>query len=107
MDPRIVARKSVREDRSFVRPGEISHATVGLIHRLQRQPEADFLIVKRGVLKRLILMPGRRVANPSRLHQRNIRLEPDGAAQDLLRDAARQFVEVAVDQFRGERSGGA
>ena len=104
MDPRIVARKPVWQHGSFVCPGKIGHATVGLIHRLQRQPEADFLIVERGILKRLILMPGCRVADQRRLHQRDIGLEPDPGAQDLLRDTARQFVEAAADQFRGERS---
>ena len=70
----------MRQNRSFVRSGYIGHATIGFIHRLQREPEADFLIVEDGSWKASSWCQG--VGSPTErwFHEREIRLEANRAA---------------------------
>ena len=65
VNPRIAAGKSVWQHRPLMRAGNIRHATVGLVHRMQRQPEADLVVVECRILKRLILVPWCRLADPA------------------------------------------
>ena len=43
MDSRIAAWEAVGKHGSLMCPGKINHAAIGLIHRLQGEPEADFV----------------------------------------------------------------
>ena len=46
MNPRIAAGKPVRQHVATMRPGDIGHAGIGLVRRLQRQPEADLVVAE-------------------------------------------------------------